>query len=119
MAERQPMTPSEFDAACRELIHRCPWLSETSGRRTWQRNEKAEGDPQSKHLIGMARDFVWDGDTAMQLARANLVAIELGLWTEPRPHGTGPHLHVQGLPVGPVAGWWLAKYGGFDGKEEV
>ncbi len=105
------MTPAEFDAACRELIRRCPWLSETSGRRTRKRNEDVGADPRSKHLIGMARDFAWDGDTAMQLARANLVAIELGLWTEPRPHGTGPHLHVQGLEPGPVPQWWSEKYG--------
>ena len=109
---RQPMTPAEFDAACRELLRRCPFLSETSGHRSQKRNAEVGGSEHSKHLLGMAQDFgLDDPDDPDQMQAANLEAIGLGMWTEPRPHGTGPHLHTQGLPPGPVAEWWMAKYG--------
>jgi hypothetical protein len=105
------MTPAEFDAACRELRRRCPYLSETSGARTKARNLAAEGLPRSKHVIGMARDFGADGNADERHARlieASLVARELGLWALVHDVGNGDHLHVQGLPVGAVPAEWAA-----------
>tara|TARA_R100001129_G_scaffold174582_1_gene146972 strand:+ start:225 stop:539 length:315 start_codon:yes stop_codon:yes gene_type:complete len=101
------MTPAEFDAACRELLRRCPELSETSGRRSAERNAQAGGHPDSKHRLGMARDLVGPGlHDAQQHAR------ELGLWFLLHDAGTGVHLHVQGLPPGDLPTWWVAKFGG-------
>lgn len=108
---RQPMTPVEFDAACRLLIHRCPWLSETSGRRSAARNAAVGGHAESKHLIGMARDFVSPNTNGLN--QAAIKAKDLALWTKVHDVGSGDHLHVQGLPTGPPPSWWLAKgYGG-------
>ena len=109
---RQPMTPAEFDASCRALVAACPFLSETSGRRTTERNEGAGGSGASKHLLGMARDFALD--LGYGLSQAEAQAEELGLWATAHDAGSGMHLHVQGLPVGPPARWWLAKFGGSD-----
>jgi len=106
------MTPAEFDAACRALVDACPFLSETSGRRTTERNEGAGGSPASKHVLGMARDFA--PDMGYGLSQAEAQAEELGLWATAHDAGSGMHLHVQGLPVGQPARWWLAKFGGTD-----
>ena len=100
---RQPMTPEEFDRACRELTRRCPWLSETSGYRSPERNERVGGSDQSKHLLGMGRDF---GGSAEGIRQAARVAVELGLWILIEDD----HLHVQGLPPGDVPEWWMLKY---------
>ena len=104
---RQPMTPAEFDAACRELTAHCPWLSETSGRRSSTRNESVGGKPGSKHVLGMARDFVGTQD---EMRQAQIVANRLGFWTLLHDVGSGDHLHVQGLPTGEVPEWWTDKY---------
>ena len=106
---RQPMSPAEFDAACRELVRRCPWLSETSGRRSEDRNRRVGGHKASKHLIGMARDF--HSETPQGMTQALPVAHELGLWAKLHDVNSGDHLHVQGLPRGPIVEWWLVKYG--------
>lgn len=108
---RRPMTPAEFDAACRELRRRCPFLSETSGARTAARNAAAGGRPDSKHVLGMARDFGADGSAQERherLVEASRVALELGLWCLVHDVGKGDHLHAQGLPVGPVPVEWAA-----------
>ena len=105
---RQPMTPAEFDAACRELKRRCPWLSETSGWRSEARNTRVGGNPQSKHMIGMARDFAAESPEGH--TQALPVAHGLGLWGMVHDVGSGDHLHVQGLPPGEIPSWWLAKY---------
>ncbi len=102
------MTPSEFDAACRELVRLEPYLSETSGRRTVARNAAANGSEVSKHLLGMARDFAADEGHGLQAAETT--AEELGLWAVVHDVGSGNHLHCQGLPVGLVQRWWLAKF---------
>ncbi len=104
------MTPAEFDAACRLLIRECPWLSETSGRRSAERNEAVGGHAESKHLLGMARDFVSPSQNGLN--QAAIKAQELGLWFKVHDAGSGDHLHIQGLPKGQVHPWWLAKYGG-------
>ena len=104
------MTPAEFDAACRELIGLCPGLSETSGRRSVERNHQAQGHRHSKHLLGMARDFVGEG-----LQEAQRHAKHLGFWCVLHDVGSGVHLHVQGLPPGDLPRWWVEKFGGLDG----
>lgn len=103
---RHPMTPSEFDAACRELVRRCPELSETSGRRSTERNAQEGGHPQSKHLLGMARDFV-----SPDLSDGAQEAKRLGLWFKLHDVGSGVHIHVQGLPPGDLPDWWVDKFG--------
>ena len=102
------MTPSEFDAACRQLERKFPDLSATSGRRSVERNAAVGGNPASKHVIGMARDFVGEMEVMREAA---LAAGELGLWFVVHDKGSGDHLHVQGLPPGEVPGWWVLKYG--------
>ena len=106
---RQPKTPAEFDAACRYIVAACPYLSETSGYRSEARNSFVGGNPASKHLLGMARDFVAPRTEQLQVAAE--VAHELGLWFIVHDKGSGDHLHVQGLPPGDPPDWWLAKYG--------
>ena len=107
-----PLSPSEFDAKCRELEHECPWLSQTSGARSEAHNAAVNGNPQSKHLarIAMARDYGSDG-AHEGLKQAGAVAARLDLWMLVHDKGSGQHLHVQGLPPGPIADWWLDKYG--------
>lgn len=105
---RQPLTPSEFDAACRELVRLEPYLSETSGRRSVARNAAANGSEVSKHLLGMARDFAADEGHGLQAAETT--AEELGLWAVVHDAGSGSHLHVQGLAPGNPPRWWSAKF---------
>lgn len=108
--KRHPMTPAEFDAACREVVRRCPFASETSGRRSVARNAAVGGNPASKHVLGMARDFV--AGTQGELEEIAEAAAAVGLWFKVHDVGSGDHVHTQGLPPGPVAEWWTAKYGG-------
>ena len=107
MADRHTMTPVEFDAACRELRYHCPYLSETSGTRSKERNAAVGGNPESKHLYGLAKDFV---DEDGEYGSAANVAAELGLWFVVHDKGSGNHLHVQGAAPGPIEAWWLEKY---------
>ncbi len=102
---REPMTPAEFDAACRDFERRVWSASCTSGRRSVERNRAVDGHPESKHLIGMARDYAYERDDWQS---AFGVAEELGFHTLFYPWGC----HVQGLPVGPLPDWWVAKFGG-------
>lgn len=107
MSERQTMTPVEFDAACRELQRRCPYLSETSGTRSTERNAAVGGHPESKHLYGIGKDFTTeDGD----YGEAEHEAHSLGLWFVTHDKGSGNHLHVQGAAPGAIEAWWLAKF---------
>ena len=107
--KKLPMTPAEFDEARRALVRMAPWLSETSGRRSSSRNQAVNGNPQSKHLIGMAQDF--GADTSEGLYEGAIYAETLGLWHIVHDKGSGNHLHIQGLPPGKVPKWWLEKYG--------
>lgn len=102
------MTPAEFDEACRQLWQAHPDLSETSGRRSTDRNERVAGNPLSKHVLGMARDFAGPSET---LRDAAVTARALGFWTDTHDVGSGMHLHVQGLAPGDVPAWWQEKYG--------
>ena len=112
------MTPMEFDANVRQLTRVCPWLSVTSGYRSEERNSEVGGHPtQSKHLLGMAVDFV-SGERGLEQGRE--YARKLGFWTI--IHGDPPHLHVQGLPPdgSEDLSWWFAKYshGGNNGYDQ-
>ncbi len=108
MAERQPMSPVEFDEACRKLCTLCPNLSESSGKRSVVHNNIVGGHPNSKHLLGMARDF--SAGNEEELIEASLLAEVLGLWYVVHTKNSGIHLHVQGLPTGPIPQWWELKY---------
>ena len=115
MKTKQPLTPAEFDAACRSLVRKCPWLSEVSGHRGELRNKEVGGSDASKHLLGMGRDLV--GPDKESLRQGELAAEALGLWATVHDAGSGSHLHVQGLAPGSVPGWWLDKgYGGKHGR---
>ena len=107
MPDRHTMTPAEFDAACRELLRRHPTLSEVSGQRSKERNKSVGGSSVSKHLYGLAKDFVADppdyrGKTS--------TCIALGLWFVVHDKSSGDHLHVQGAAPGPLPEWWVEKY---------
>ncbi len=108
MKRRTAFPPCEFDAACRELIRCHPFLSESSGRRSEAHNAAVGGRSTSKHLIGMARDFV--APTRRGLEQASRTAVKLRLWWV--IHGKGPkiHLHVQGGAKGPMPRWWRDRY---------
>ena len=113
MVERYPLSPAEFDTACRALEHLHPELWATSGARSPVHNIAVGGDPDSKHALrpAMARDY--GAPTVQALESATKTARELGLWFLIHAvdrRGRGIHLHVQGLPTGPVATWWLDKY---------
>jgi len=104
---KRDISPTDFDAACRVITRRVPGLSETSGKRSVTRNEAVGGSPHSKHLIGMARDFVGseeDIQSGAEIVRA------LGLFFRIHDAGTGNHLHVQGLPPGDINESWLLQY---------
>ena len=109
MVRRYPLTPAEFDEACRKLVRECPWLSETSGYRSKKHNAKVGGSEKSKHLMGMARDYV----SGMEgLRQGSAAARNLSLWSVVHDTGSGSHLHVQGLPTGDnISSEWIAKYG--------
>jgi hypothetical protein len=104
------MSPAVFDASCRWLWRVYPGLSESSGRRTVDRNRNVGGHPASKHLLGMARDLV---GTWEECKAAEPSAIKLGLGTKISAHPHYAHLailHVQGLPVGDPPIGWLKAY---------
>lgn len=103
------MTPAEFDAACREIELYFPSLSATSGKRSADRNAEVGGSPHSKHVLGMARDYV--AETLGELYNAEEFAESIGLWAHVHDVGSGDHLHLQGLEPGDPPEWWLAKYG--------
>ena len=103
MTDRHTMTPVEFDAAKRELLASCPYLSETSGYRSKEHNAAVGGHPESKHLYGLAQDFVDEHHHYEEPAR---VAVSLGLWVKV----TDGYLHVQGAAPGPQPWWWRQKY---------
>jgi uncharacterized protein YcbK (DUF882 family) len=105
---RQPLSPAEFDAVCRELERSCPWLWQTSGYRSAEHNAEVGGHVMSKHLLGMARDY--GAKDQVGLEQAADVARGLNLWIKVHDVGSGDHIHTQGLPTGPVAPWWLLKY---------
>jgi hypothetical protein len=108
---RRPMSPTEFDSACRELVRRNPNCWESSGYRGPVHNIAVGGHPDSKHamLPCMARDFGSGTDHGLQTIASD--ARELGLWFVVHNVGSGDHVHVQGLPTGPIDATWLAIYG--------
>lgn len=105
---REPMSPEEFDAACRALWRRVPGLSETGGRRSKLRNKRVNGHELSKHRIGMARDFAADQESDLKHGAA--VARILGLWVDVHDVGSGKHIHCQGLPPGEIDEAWRVRY---------
>lgn len=89
---RRPLSREEFDRRCVRLEELHPELSQTSGRRSPGRNAEVGGAPSSKHLRGLARDYVPDGEPDQDVLVRD--AVVLGLWAL---YHKG-HLHVQGLP---------------------
>jgi len=90
---RRELSRAEFDALCARLEELFPSLSQTSGRRSRKRNEAVGGDASSKHLSGMARDYVFDDyPTSIEQDKAVVIAKTIGLYAV----WHGDHLHVQG-----------------------
>lgn len=111
MSKRLPMTPAEFAEACRKFeLHYAGRIHQTSGTRSIEGNKEAGGHADSKHLLGMARDYRFPEATPGD-DFSGAVAKSLGLWWKPYPWGC----HVQGLPPGAVAKWWMEKYGPKEG----
>jgi len=112
---RTPMSPVEFDYACRRLERIFPELSQTSGKRSVARNKKTGGDKKSKHLLGMARDYGTEDSVGRDMQQQYcIISISLGLW--PLYHRN--HLHVQGLPPGEIPLWWVDRYWDIPNDEE-
>lgn len=56
----------------------------------------------------MARDYTaFTSGERLQIATT---AGKLGLWYQNKPHGTGPHVHIQGLPRGPIPSHFKTRY---------
>jgi hypothetical protein len=110
---RRPLSPAEFDTAVREITRRNPncWISSTY--RGPVHNIAVGGHADSKHamLPTMACDFGSGTDHGLQLIAAD--ARELALWFVIHNAGSGSHVHVQGLPPGPVDSTWLTLFGEF------
>jgi len=111
---RHPMSPVEFDTAVRRFIQLHSYLSVSSGRRSEEHNLAVGGDPESKHVYGMAVDLVTHPKSVQShdVERMISTAKTLGLWAQWHDTGSGPHLHLQGLPTGPIELWWLDRYWG-------
>jgi len=108
--KRDPMTPSEFDAKCRQLERTCPWVWQTSGYRSADHNADVGGQVLSKHVIGMARDYVAKDQAGLNQAAEE--ARKLGFWIVVHDVGSGNHIHIQGLEPGAPPSWWFSKYMG-------
>ncbi len=110
MKRRTAMPPAEFDAASRHLMRCHLYLSGTSWWRSEEHNAAVGGHPSSKHILGMARDYV--APTRHGLDQAAITARKLGMWWRiSRGQNGGQVLHTQGLPPGPVARHWRERYG--------
>ncbi len=110
MKRRTAFPPAEFDAACRHLVRCHLYLSETSWWRSEEHNAAVGGSAVSKHLLGMARDFI--APTRHGLDQAKITARKLGLWCVIHGRGSKIHLHVQGGARGPMPKWWRDRYRG-------
>jgi hypothetical protein len=102
---RQPKSPEQFDRDVRKLLGWCSELSVTSWYRSPSRNAEVGGHPKSKHIIGMAVDLVSRDNE--RLVDAQTLALNLGLWTYFDLDSDNFHLHIQGLPPGPISTVWM------------
>lgn len=111
---RRCLTPHEFLDRVTRLRDLNPGMSETSGSRSKVRNRRVGGKEGSKHAIRMriAQDLSLRTPLGKVMTRpqeklVTAQATTLGLWYMIHNVGSGRHLHLQGLPVGPVpAAWW-------------
>ncbi len=93
---RPGITRREFDAACVRLELLYPGMSLTSGVRSANRNRMVGGSPTSKHLEGMARDYVFEVEPdAEDIALLYVVCKTLGFKAQYHDATSGNHLHVQ------------------------
>jgi len=116
---RLPLSPADYLEAkaimMDKLLRGGYDVRAVGGYRSPAYNAKVGGLPGSKHCVfpGMADDLgvEFDGEipevggTIAQSLES--VARAAGLWAVYHDTGSGPHLHHQGLPVGPINGQWL------------
>ncbi len=108
---RVPLGPGAFARACERLEQLRPDLSQTSGRRSPQRNTSVGGSPVSKHLASprdepyrAARDYVadsmpWsDPNGRVRIAELELQAKILGLFAQVHGAAGAQHIHIQNRP---------------------
>ena len=110
---RRPLSPAEFDAACRVIEAENPGCWVSSGYRNPDHNLATPGAiSTSKHamLPCMARDYC--AETPGELEAIAESAYRQGLWRIVHDTtGTGLHTHVQGLPIGPPTLEWMQRWG--------
>ena len=105
---RRPMNHAQFCAAVERFQELWPRGVKNSGWRGDEHNERVGGGPESKHLAGtplkpIACDIDYNPDPDReQEYQMNHDARVLGMWGL---YHKG-HMHLQGLPVGPVPDGW-------------
>jgi hypothetical protein len=82
------MTGAEFDAAMRTLATKYQF-SETSGRRTAKHNKDVGGKVNSRHVLGLARDCIFDDPLEIPAFRLDVKRLGLKYSNE------SDHIHVQ------------------------
>ncbi len=110
---RTPMSPAQYDAACRVVESENPGCWVTSGYRNPEHNAALPGSQTaSKHamLPCMARDF--NAETEEERLQIAATARRQRMWVQVHNSGTGRHVHTQGLPVGPPTLEWMQRWGG-------
>lgn len=110
--QRKPMSPAQFDAACRVVEAENPSCWQSSGYRNPVYNMCVPGaQTNSKHamLPVMARDYCALSEAELQAIASSARRQEL--WVIVHDSGTGRHVHLQGLPTGPTALDWWRKHG--------
>ncbi len=116
MPDRMPMSPAEFDAAVRRFEQRfAGTMHQTSGTRSIKGNADAKGHEFSKHLYGMAADYILTTPNVVAHNSMMRFAARLGFWVKRYDWG----IHLQGLPTGPIPYWWWVKYGEGHAAEKV
>jgi len=106
---RKPMTRMQYAAAKIRLESMYPDMNHTSGRRSIYHNEYVGGSEYSKHLIGMADDYIFDVCHPLTPKFGEMLVV-LGFWFK-FYNDDDFKFHIQGLPPGKVADWWVNQEG--------
>ena len=105
------MTRIEYAQAKIKLESLYDNISHTSGVRSIEHNENVGGSARSKHLYGMADDYIFDismNNSLEEILQTELLT--LGFWFKLYPDDRR-RFHIQGLPTGDIPEWWLEQEG--------